>query len=150
MLERIYFCHSSLCLNSKCSSVHDQMDRGRFKGGSLVMIRCLKQKRKSHSSQKFNCHIELISNLRYCHLAGARGHCFEYYLDDSTISRFFFFFFLSLIFEFVSSGMLRRNIARKWFALPTKPTFNLGRSIWHCALYLRPSSSTDISIVSYE
>lgn len=59
------------------------------------MIRCLKQKRKSHSSQKFNCHIELISNLRYCHLAGARGHCFEYYLDDSTISRCFFFFFSS-------------------------------------------------------
>ena len=80
------------------------MYRGRLKDGSLVAIRCLKLK-KSHSSQNFNRHIELISKLRYRHLVSALGHCFEYYLDDSTVSRLF------LIFEYVSNGTLRSNIS---------------------------------------
>ncbi|XP_020256024.1 probable inactive leucine-rich repeat receptor-like protein kinase At3g03770 isoform X1 [Asparagus officinalis] len=85
---------------------HGQMYRGRLKDGSLVAIRCLKLK-KSHSSQNFNRHIELISKLRYRHLVSALGHCFEYYLDDSTVSRLF------LIFEYVSNGTLRSNISEE-------------------------------------
>lgn len=83
---------------------HGQMYRGRLNDGSLVAIRCLKLKR-SHSSQNFNRHIELISKLRYRHLVSALGHCFEYYLDDSTVSRLF------LVFEYVSNGTLRSNVS---------------------------------------
>lgn len=83
---------------------HGQMYRGRLNDGSLVAIRCLKLK-KSHTSQNFNRHIELISKLRHRHLVSALGHCFEYYLDDSTVSRLF------LVFEYVSNGTLRSNIS---------------------------------------
>ncbi|XP_020092617.1 probable inactive leucine-rich repeat receptor-like protein kinase At3g03770 [Ananas comosus] len=84
---------------------HGQMYRGRLKDGSLVAVRCLKLK-KNQTSQNFNRHIELISKLRHRHLASALGHCFEYHLDDSTLSRFF------LIFEYVSNGTLRSNISQ--------------------------------------
>ncbi|XP_038970549.1 probable inactive leucine-rich repeat receptor-like protein kinase At3g03770 [Phoenix dactylifera] len=83
---------------------HGQMYRGRLNDGSLVAIRCLKLK-KSHTSQNFSRHIELISKLRHRHLVSALGHCFEYYLDDSTISRLF------LVFEYISNGTLRSNIS---------------------------------------
>ncbi|XP_072955862.1 probable inactive leucine-rich repeat receptor-like protein kinase At3g03770 [Typha angustifolia] len=84
---------------------HGQMYRGRLSDGSLVAIRCLKVK-KSQSSQNLSRHIELISKLRHRHLASALGHCFEYCLDDSTVSRLF------LIFEHVSNGTLRSNISQ--------------------------------------
>ncbi|KAJ6801264.1 putative inactive leucine-rich repeat receptor-like protein kinase isoform X2 [Iris pallida] len=83
---------------------HGQMYRGKLNDGCLVAIRCLKFKRR-HSSQNFNRHIELISKLRYRHLVSALGHCFEYYLDDSTVSRLF------LVFEYVSNGTLRNNVS---------------------------------------
>lgn len=106
-----FLCLSPLGLKSKRFSFCYQMYRGRLSDGSLVAIRCLKLK-KSHSSQNFNRHIELISKLRYRHLASALGHCFEYYLDDSSVSRLF------LIFEYISNGTLRSNISGKWLALP--------------------------------
>nr|XP_010910488.1 probable inactive leucine-rich repeat receptor-like protein kinase At3g03770 [Elaeis guineensis] len=81
-----------------------QMYRGRLNDGSLVAIRCLKLK-KSPTSQNLNRHIELISKLRHRHLVSALGHCFEYYLDDSTVSRLF------LVFEYISNGTLRSNIS---------------------------------------
>lgn len=83
---------------------HGQMYRGRLNDGSLVVIKCLKLK-KSHTSQIINRYIELISKLRHGHLVSALGHCFEYYLEDSTVSRLF------LIFEYVANGTLRSNIS---------------------------------------
>ncbi|MBA0603186.1 hypothetical protein Gorai_003339 [Gossypium raimondii] len=50
-------------------------------------------------------HVELISKLRYRHLVSALGHCFECYLDDSSVSRIF------LIFEYVPNGTLRSWIS---------------------------------------
>ncbi|KAJ7976430.1 Protein kinase [Quillaja saponaria] len=81
-----------------------QMYRGRLKDGSLVAIRCVKMK-KSHSTQNFMHHIELISKLRHRHLVSALGHCFECYLDDSSVSRIF------LVFEFVPNGTLQSRIS---------------------------------------
>ncbi|KAL5834970.1 hypothetical protein ACOSQ4_014467 [Xanthoceras sorbifolium] len=81
-----------------------QMYRGRLKDGSFVAIRCLKMK-KSHSTRNFMHHIELISKLRHRHLVSALGHCFECYLDDSSVSRIF------LIFEYVPNGKLRSRIS---------------------------------------
>ncbi|CAN1246100.1 Probable inactive leucine-rich repeat receptor-like protein kinase At3g03770 [Linum grandiflorum] len=83
-------------------SSQGQMYKGRLKDGSFVAIRCLKMKR-SHSTQRFTRHIELISKLRHRHLVSALGHCFECYLDDSTVSRVF------LVFEHVQSARNLRS-----------------------------------------
>ncbi|XP_021888737.1 probable inactive leucine-rich repeat receptor-like protein kinase At3g03770 isoform X2 [Carica papaya] len=83
-----------------------QMYRGRLKDGSFVAVRCLKMKR-SHCPQNFMHHIELISKLRHRHLVSALGHCFECYLDDSSVSRMF------LIFEYVPNGTLRNWISER-------------------------------------
>ncbi|CAI0384855.1 unnamed protein product [Linum tenue] len=87
-------------------SSHGQMYKGRLKDGSCVVIRCLKMKR-SYSTQTFMHQIELISKLRHRHLASALGHCFECYLDDSSVSRIF------LLFEHVSNGNLRSWVAER-------------------------------------
>ncbi|KAL5708735.1 hypothetical protein ACHQM5_019501 [Ranunculus cassubicifolius] len=83
---------------------HGQMYRGRLNDGSLVAIRCVKM-RKRYSTQNFVHHIELISKLRHRHLVSALGHCFECYLDDSSVSRMF------LVFEFVQNGTLKSHIS---------------------------------------
>ncbi|WOL15293.1 putative inactive leucine-rich repeat receptor-like protein kinase [Canna indica] len=83
---------------------HGQMYRGELQDGSLVAIRCLKLK-KAQNPQNFSRHIELISKLRHHHLVSTLGHGFEYYLDDSSVSRLF------IVFEFVSNGTLRSNIS---------------------------------------
>ncbi|KAM2890230.1 hypothetical protein COP2_008675 [Malus domestica] len=83
---------------------HGQMYRGQLKDGSFVAIRCLKMK-GSHSTQNFMHHIELIMKLRHRHLVSALGHCFECYLDDSSVSRIF------LVFEYVPYGTLRSWIS---------------------------------------
>lgn len=83
-----------------------QMYRGQLKDGSLIAIRCLKMKR-SHTTQNFMQHIELISKLRHQHLVSALGHCFECYLDDSSVSRIF------IIFEYVANGTLRDWISER-------------------------------------
>lgn len=83
---------------------HGQMYRGQLKDGSFVAIRCLKMKR-SHSTQNFTHHVELISKLRHRHLVSALGHCFECYLDDSSVSRVF------LVFEYVPNGTLRAFVS---------------------------------------
>ncbi|XP_059646477.1 probable inactive leucine-rich repeat receptor-like protein kinase At3g03770 [Cornus florida] len=85
---------------------HGQMYRGELKNGSLVTIRCLKMSR-SHSTQNFMQHIELISKLRHRHLVSSLGHCFECYLDDSSVSRIF------LVFEYVPNGTLRGWISER-------------------------------------
>ncbi|KAL2503190.1 putative inactive leucine-rich repeat receptor-like protein kinase [Forsythia ovata] len=85
---------------------HDQMYRGQLKDGSFVAVRCLKMKR-NHSTQHFMYHIELMSKLRHHHLVSSLGHCFEYYLDDSSVSRVF------LVFEYVPNGTLRSWISEK-------------------------------------
>ncbi|XP_055817959.1 probable inactive leucine-rich repeat receptor-like protein kinase At3g03770 [Solanum dulcamara] len=83
-----------------------QMYRGKMTDGSYVTIRCLVMKR-SNTSQTFMHHIELISKLRHQHLVSALGHCFQFYLDDSSVSRIF------LVFEYVPNGTLRRWISDK-------------------------------------
>ncbi|XP_042412240.1 probable inactive leucine-rich repeat receptor-like protein kinase At3g03770 isoform X1 [Zingiber officinale] len=83
---------------------HVQMYRGRLQDGSLVAIRCLNLKR-GHNPLNFNHQIELISKLRHRYLVSTLGHCFEYYIDDSSISRLFF------IFEYMMNGTLRSNIS---------------------------------------
>lgn len=80
------------------------MYRGQMRDGLNVTIRCLIMKR-SNTTQNFMHHIELISKLRYCHLVSALGHCFECYLDDSSVSRIF------LVFEYVPNGTLRSWIS---------------------------------------
>ncbi|MQL74606.1 hypothetical protein Taro_006990 [Colocasia esculenta] len=82
---------------------HGQMYKGKLNDPTLVAIRCLKLKR-SHSSHNFTRHIELFAKLRHRHLVSALGHCFEYYLEDSTVSRLF------LVFEYVTNGTLRSNV----------------------------------------
>lgn len=69
-----------------------------------MAIRCLKMK-KSCSTQNLMHHIELIAKLRHRHLVSVLGHCFECYLDDSTVSRMFF------VFEYVPNGELRSWIS---------------------------------------
>ncbi|PIN20695.1 Serine/threonine protein kinase [Handroanthus impetiginosus] len=81
-----------------------QMYRGQLRDGSFVAIRCLKL-RRNHSTEYFMPHIEMISKLRHQHLVSALGHCFEYYLDDSSVSRVF------LVFEYVPNGNLRSWIS---------------------------------------
>ncbi|KAM1635652.1 hypothetical protein ACFX13_013962 [Malus domestica] len=83
---------------------HGQMYRGQLKDGSFVAIRCLKMK-GCHSTEIFMHHIELIMKLRHRHLVSALGHCFECYLDDSSVSRIF------LVFEYVPNGTLRSWIS---------------------------------------
>lgn len=83
---------------------HGQMYRGSLNDGSLVAIRCLKLK-KRYSTHNFVHHIELISKLRHSNLVSALGHCFECYLDDSSVSRMF------LVFEYVQNGTLRSHIS---------------------------------------
>ncbi|XP_042511276.1 probable inactive leucine-rich repeat receptor-like protein kinase At3g03770 [Macadamia integrifolia] len=83
---------------------HDQIYRGTLSNGSLVAIRCLKLKRR-YSTQHFMHNIELISKLRHRHLVSALGHCFECYLDDSSVSRIFF------VFEYVSNRTLRSHLS---------------------------------------
>ncbi|XP_021755987.1 probable inactive leucine-rich repeat receptor-like protein kinase At3g03770 [Chenopodium quinoa] len=81
-----------------------QMYRGQLSDGSLVAIRCLKLK-ENHPTDYFMPHIELISKLRHRHLVSALGHCFEYYLEGSSVSRLF------LVFEYVPNGTLRSWIS---------------------------------------
>ncbi|XP_050370371.1 probable inactive leucine-rich repeat receptor-like protein kinase At3g03770 [Argentina anserina] len=83
---------------------HGQMYRGQLKDGSFVAIRCLKLK-TTHSTQNFMHHIEHILKLRHRHLVSALGHCYECYLDDSSVSRIF------LVFEYVPNGTLRSWIS---------------------------------------
>ncbi|XP_040381863.1 probable inactive leucine-rich repeat receptor-like protein kinase At3g03770 [Oryza brachyantha] len=84
---------------------HGQMYRGKLSNGTPVTIRSLKVKR-SQTSQSFNRHIEMISKLRHRHLVSALGHCFEYNLDDSTVTQ------LYLVFEYVQNGNLRGRISQ--------------------------------------
>ncbi|XP_015947065.1 probable inactive leucine-rich repeat receptor-like protein kinase At3g03770 [Arachis duranensis] len=81
-----------------------QMYRGQLRDGSLVAIRCVKM-RKCFSTQDFMHYIELISKYRHLHLVSALGHCFECYLDDSSVSRIF------LVFEYVPNGTLKSWIS---------------------------------------
>ncbi|KAF8398055.1 hypothetical protein HHK36_016981 [Tetracentron sinense] len=83
---------------------HGQMYRGCLNDDSLVAIRCLKMK-KSHGTNNYMHHVELISKLRHRHLVSSLGHCFECYLDDSSVSRIF------LVFEYVPNGTLRGCIS---------------------------------------
>ncbi|KAI7728706.1 hypothetical protein M8C21_019077 [Ambrosia artemisiifolia] len=85
---------------------HGQMYRGQLRDGSFVAIQCLKMKR-NHNTQRFTRHIELISKLRHQHLVSAIGHCFEFYLDDASVSRLF------LVFEYAPNGTLRDWISGK-------------------------------------
>ncbi|KAK9094346.1 hypothetical protein Scep_025815 [Stephania cephalantha] len=78
--------------------------RGKLKDGSLVAIRCLKLK-KRHTTQNFSHQIELISKLMHRNLVNALGHCFECYLDDSSVSIIF------IVFEYVPNGTLRDCIS---------------------------------------
>ncbi|KAL2503192.1 putative inactive leucine-rich repeat receptor-like protein kinase [Forsythia ovata] len=80
------------------------MYRGQLKDGSFIAIRCLKIKR-NHSTQHFMSHVQLLSKLRHHHLVSALGHCFGYYLDDSSVSRVF------LVFEYAPNGTLRSWIS---------------------------------------
>lgn len=86
---------------------HGQMYKGQLNDGSYIAIQCLKMKR-NHSTQTLTSHIELISKLRHPHLVSALGHCFEFNLDDSSVSRLF------LVFEYVPNGTLRDWISGKY------------------------------------
>lgn len=56
---------------------------------------------KRHSHLMHTHHIELISKLRHSHLVSALGHCFDFSMDDSTITTTY------LIFEYASNRTLR-------------------------------------------
>ncbi|KAL6521252.1 hypothetical protein OROGR_017821 [Orobanche gracilis] len=78
------------------------MYKGQLSDGSFVAIRRLQLKRKYSMP-----HIEMISKLRHHHLVSALGHCFEYYLDDSSVSRVY------LVFEYLPNGTLRSWISER-------------------------------------
>ncbi|TKY46320.1 inactive leucine-rich repeat receptor protein kinase [Spatholobus suberectus] len=77
-----------------------KMHRGQLKDGLLVAIRSVKMT-KSYSTQDFMHNIELISKYRHRHLVSVLGHCFECYLDDSSVSSIF------IVFEYVPNGTLK-------------------------------------------
>lgn len=93
-----------MCMNIPCFT--EQMYRGRLGNGTPVTIRTLKMKR-SQTAQSFNRHIETISRLRHQNLVSALGHCFEYNLDESTVTQ------LYIVFEYVQNGNLRSRISRR-------------------------------------
>ncbi|XP_043690989.1 probable inactive leucine-rich repeat receptor-like protein kinase At3g03770 isoform X2 [Telopea speciosissima] len=101
---------------------HGQIYRGRLSDDSLVTIRCLKLKRR-YSTQHFMHNIELISKLRHRHLVSALGHCFECYLDDSSVSRIF------LVFEYVSNGTLRSHLSEGFAGQTLTWTQRIGAAI---------------------
>lgn len=80
------------------------MNRGQLKDGSLVGIKSVKMT-KSYRTQDFMHHIELISKFRHYNLVSVFGHCFECYLDDSSVSTIF------LVFEYVPNGTLKSWIS---------------------------------------
>lgn len=82
-----------------------EMYRGRLGNGTPVTIRTLKIKR-SQTTQSLNRHIDTISRLRHQNLVSALGHCFEYDLDDSTVTQ------LYIVFEYVQNGNLRSRISQ--------------------------------------
>ncbi|XP_066366025.1 probable inactive leucine-rich repeat receptor-like protein kinase At3g03770 [Miscanthus floridulus] len=84
---------------------HGEMYRGRLGNGTPVTIRTLKMKR-SRTTQSINRHIETISRLRHQNLVSALGHCFEYDLDESTVTQ------LYIVFEYVQNGNLRSRISQ--------------------------------------
>lgn len=84
---------------------HGELYLGRLSNGAPVTIRSLKVKR-SQTSQSLNRHIETVSRLRHRHLVSALGHCFEYDLDDSTVTQ------LYLVFEYMQNGNLRSRISQ--------------------------------------
>lgn len=81
-----------------------QMHRGQLKDGLLVAIRSVKMNR-SYSTQDFMHNIEQISKYRHRHLVSVLGHCFECYLDDSSVSSIF------VVFEYVPNGTLKSWIS---------------------------------------
>ncbi|WOG91030.1 hypothetical protein DCAR_0310278 [Daucus carota subsp. sativus] len=85
---------------------YSQMYIGKLKDGSQIAIRCLNIK-KAHKNHSFMNHIEIISKLRHQHLISALGHCFDYCLDDSSLSRIF------LVFEYEQNGTLRDWISER-------------------------------------
>uniref|UniRef100_A0A804M5C8 Protein kinase domain-containing protein n=1 Tax=Zea mays TaxID=4577 RepID=A0A804M5C8_MAIZE len=62
--------------------------------------------KRSQTAQSFNRHIETISRLRHQNLVSALGHCFEYNLDESTVTQ------LYIVFEYVQNGNLRSRISQ--------------------------------------
>ncbi|CAL4944805.1 unnamed protein product [Urochloa decumbens] len=82
-----------------------EMYRGQLGNGTPVTIRTLKIKR-SQTTQSLNRHIETISRLRHQNLVSALGHCFEYDLDNSTVTQ------LYIVFEYVQNGNLRSRISQ--------------------------------------
>lgn len=86
------------------------MYRGKLSDGTFIAIRSLRMK-KRRSPQAYTHHLELISKIRHCHLVSALGHCLEFQLDDSGISRIF------LVFEFAPNGTLRDFISGKVISL---------------------------------
>ncbi|KAH1203037.1 putative inactive leucine-rich repeat receptor-like protein kinase [Glycine soja] len=81
-----------------------KMHRGQLKDGLLVAIRSVKMNR-SYSTQDFMHNIEQISKYRHRHLVSVLGHCFECYLDDSSVSSIF------VVFEYVPNGTLKSWIS---------------------------------------
>ncbi|XP_043701392.1 probable inactive leucine-rich repeat receptor-like protein kinase At3g03770 isoform X2 [Telopea speciosissima] len=101
---------------------HGQIYRGKLSDSSIVAIRCLKLKRR-YSTQHFMHHIELISKLRHRHLVSSLGHCFECYLDDSSVSRIF------LVFEYVANGTLRSRLSEGFAGQRLTWTQRIGAAI---------------------
>jgi len=108
----------------KCILLYCQMYRGRLGNGTPVTIRTLKIKR-SQTTQSLNHHIDTISRLRHQNLVSALGHCFEYDLDDSTVTQ------LYIVFEYVQNGNLRSRISRKFFS--SLHWFHL---LWECSHWM--------------
>lgn len=79
---------------------YSQMYRGELRDGSLIAIRCHHMNKRDNSQSYMN-HLEILSKLRHQHLVSALGHCFDYHLDELSVSRIF------LIFEYAPNGTLR-------------------------------------------
>ncbi|KAK1378399.1 hypothetical protein POM88_025143 [Heracleum sosnowskyi] len=85
---------------------YEGMYKGELRDGSLIAIRCHHMNRRDNSQSYMN-HLEILSKLRHQHLVSALGHCFDYHLDDSSVSRIF------LVFEYAPNGTLRDWISER-------------------------------------
>ncbi|KAK7364722.1 hypothetical protein VNO80_13463 [Phaseolus coccineus] len=85
-----------------------KMYRGQLKGGLLVAIRSIKVT-KIYSTQDFMHNMEQIFKYRHRHLVSVLGHCFECYLDDSSVSSIF------IVFEYVPNGTLKSWISDRHY-----------------------------------
>ncbi|KAL6567726.1 hypothetical protein OROGR_001394 [Orobanche gracilis] len=108
-----------------------QLYKGCLRGGSVVLVKCLKLKQK-HSSQALQQHMEIISKLRHRHLVSVLGHCIVTYQDHPNTASTVF-----IVLENISNGSLSDYLndwkKREFLKWPQRMgiTMGIARGIQH-------------------